>query len=62
MTKTLTDTPQDSGATRLREYTRQERESGTHPAVEVLRSRPQTRSEENRRTVEYLRIERGHVS
>lgn len=61
MTKTITDTPQDSGATRLREYTRHERESGTHPAVEVLRSRPQTRSEENRRAVEYARIERGQV-
>ncbi|WP_207100055.1 hypothetical protein [Paracoccus shandongensis] len=62
MTRKITDTPQDKGTTRLREFTRHERESGTHPAIEVLRSRPQMRSEENRRVVEYARIERGQMS
>lgn len=62
MTKTITDTPQDKGTTRLREFTRQEREAGTHPAVEALRSRPQMRREDNRRMVEFARIERGRTS
>ena len=62
MTKPISDKPEDRGTSRLREFTRQEREAGTHPAIEVLRTRPQTRSEENRRAMEYTRIERGRVS
>ena len=62
MTKPITDQPQAKGAARLREFTRHERESGTHPAIAMLRSRPQTRSEENRKVVEYARIERGQTS
>ncbi|MCF3973844.1 hypothetical protein [Paracoccus salsus] len=59
MTKHVSDQPRTHTGTRLREYTRQERESGTHPAWEILRTRPQTRGGENRKTAEYLRIERG---
>lgn len=62
MTKPITDQQQDRGTSRLRAYTRQERESGVHPAVAALRSRPQTRSEENRRAMEYARIDRGRMS
>lgn len=62
MTKKISDKPQDKGTTRLREFTRHERESGTHPAIDALRSRPQMRSEENRRVMEYARIERGQMS
>lgn len=61
MTKPIKDISPDKGTIRLREFTRQERESGTHPAVEALRSRPKVRSEENRKAVEYARIERGQV-
>lgn len=59
MSKHISDKPRTSGQNRLREYTRQERESGVHPAISTLRSRPQTRGEDNRKTAEYLRIERG---
>lgn len=62
MTKPITDKPDGKGTARLREFTRHERESGTHPAIEALRSRPQMRGEENRRFVEYARIERGQMS
>lgn len=62
MTKPITDQPQIQRATRLREFTRQERESGTHPAIEALRTRPKMRGEENRKVVEYARIERGRLS
>lgn len=61
MTKQITDKPRTQGAARLREFTRHERESGTHPAIEALRSRPKMRGEENRRVVEYTRIERGRT-
>ena len=62
MTRQITDQPQTKGATRLREFTRHERESGTHPAIEVLRTRPQMRGEENRMVMEFARIERGQIS
>ena len=62
MTKLISDKPKEKGTSRLREFTRQEREAGIHPAIVALRSRPQTRSEENRRFAEYARIERGRVS
>ena len=62
MTKPISDTPKSNGTNRLREFTRQERESGTHPAIDKLRSRPQMRGEENRKAAEFFRIEREHMS
>lgn len=62
MTKQISEKPKGEGAPRLREFTRQEREAGTHPAIEALRSRPQMRGEENRRFLEYTRIDRGQMS
>lgn len=61
MTKPIADQPQTKGATRLREFTRYEREAGIHPAIQALWSRPQTRGEENRMVVEFARIERGRM-
>lgn len=61
MTKHLSDQPRSQDGARLREYTRQERESGTHPAIEALRTRPQTRGDDNRKAAEYIRIERGET-
>ena len=62
MNKPVSDTSEPRGATRLREFTRHERESGMHPAIMALRSRPAARAEENRKFVEYARIERGQMS
>lgn len=62
MTKPIGDKPEERGTTRLREFTRHEREAGIHPAIEILRTRPQARSEENRMFMEYARIERGQTS
>ncbi|MBO9453600.1 hypothetical protein J7376_10640 [Paracoccus sp. R12_1] len=62
MTKHISDQPRAHAGTRLREYTRQEREAGMHPAVATLRARPQTRGQENRKTAEYLRIERDRLA
>lgn len=61
MKKHISDQPRSPGQNRLREYIRQEREAGTHPTVAALHSRPQMRGAENRKTAEYLRIERGQV-
>lgn len=61
MTKHISDQPRTTGEARLREYTRQEREAGTHPAITALRTRPQTRGDDNRKTVEFLRIDHGHM-
>lgn len=61
MTKHLSDQPRHQGNGRLREYTRQERESGTHPAVMALRQRPKDRDGDGRKTSEYARIDRGHM-
>ncbi|MDO5647010.1 hypothetical protein [Paracoccus sp. (in: a-proteobacteria)] len=58
MTRHITDHPRDRGDARLREYLRAERESGRHPAVIALHTRPQTR-DDGRKTAQYLRIERG---
>lgn len=57
-----TDTTAEPGATRLREFARQEREAGIHPAIEALHRRPVTRGDDNRKAVEYARIERGRTS
>ena len=62
MSKHISDQPRDHGAARLREYTRQEREAGVHPAVTALHSRPKDRSEDGRKTAEFVRIERGHTA
>lgn len=62
MTKHISDQPRSQQGIRLREFARQERESGTHPAIEALRSRPQMRGDENRKATEFLRIEREHMS
>ncbi|SIT06402.1 hypothetical protein [Paracoccus saliphilus] len=59
MNKHISDQPRGHSHQRLREYTRQEREAGTHPSVAALHSRPLTRGAGNRKTAEYLRIERG---
>ncbi len=59
MTKHITDHAHRAGETRLREYTQQERHSGVHPAIETLRTRPQTRGETNRKAAEFVRIDRG---
>lgn len=61
MSKHITDQPRGRDNTRMREFLRQERESGTHPAIEALRARPQMRSEDNRRMVEFARIERDQM-
>ena len=62
MTKHISDQPRRHTGSRLREYTRQERESGTHPAIAFLRARPKTRNQENRKIAEYARIERGRLT
>lgn len=61
MTKHVLDQPHQNSGTRLREFTRAERESGVHPAVDILRSRPLARGEENRQAAEFLRIEREEM-
>lgn len=62
MSKHISDQPRNQDNTRLREFTRQDRESGTHPAIETLRTRPQSRGDDNRKTAEFIRIERGHTA
>ncbi|MDB6181268.1 hypothetical protein [Paracoccus fistulariae] len=49
-----------AGNARLREFTRQERESGVHPYIAALRSRPKDRPADGRKLSEYTRIERGY--
>ena len=62
MTKHLSDQPRSQTGARMREFARQDRESGTHPAVEALRTRPRDRDDENRTTQEFVRIDRGHTA
>lgn len=62
MNKHVSDQPRSQNGTRLREYARQEREGGTHPAIETLRARPKMRGDENRKTAEFLRIERDQTA
>ena len=59
MSKHISDQPRSQAHLRLREFTRQERETGVHPAVESLRTRPQTRDGDSRKTSEFLRIVLG---
>ena len=58
MSRHISDQPRGASSARLREYTRQDRESGTHPAIATLRNRPKDRSGENRKMAEFARIER----
>ena len=62
MTKHISDQQRTRTGTRLREYTRQEREAAIHPAIAALHARPKTRGDENRKAAEYLRIDRGQTS
>lgn len=62
MSRHISDRPHSNSGARLREFTRQERESGVHPAIQVLRTRAQARSEENRKAAEYVRIDRGRLT
>lgn len=62
MNKHISDQHRMHGHARLREYTRHERETGMHPAILALRSRPQKRGEANRKTAEFLRIARNRLS
>ncbi|CAM3283000.1 hypothetical protein SAMN04488021_14523 [Paracoccus aminovorans] len=60
MTRHIADQPRANGSSRTRNFTRQERESGLHPAIAALRMRPRARDESgNRRAAEFARIERG---
>lgn len=59
MTRHLADQPRTRGNARLREFLRQEREVGPHPATLTLQARPKARDDNPRKTTEYLRIARG---
>ena len=60
MTRHIADHMRESGSSRTRNFTRQERESGTHPAIAALRMRPRSRDESgHRRAAEFARFERG---
>lgn len=60
MTRKIIDhaEPQAEGK-RVAEFVKMDRESGVHPAVQELSKRAPERSDENRKAVEYARIERG---
>lgn len=60
MTKHIADKQHASGPGRMRNFTRHERESGLHPAIAALHSRPRIGAvSDARRVAEYTRIERG---
>lgn len=59
MTKHVSDQPRTHDGARMREYTRQEREASTHPAIEALRTRPKDREADTHKMAEFLRIDRG---
>lgn len=53
-------TPDKPEGSRLKNFTRHERESGLHPAIRALHSRPVSRDPaQNTRAVHYTRIQRG---
>ena len=61
MTRHIADHTRTSDTGRTRNFTRHERESGTHPAIAALRRRPRARDESgNRRAAEFAPIERAH--
>lgn len=59
MTRHVSDKPRATGTTRMREYTRQEREEGRHPSTVALHARPRPAAEGNRKLREFTRIDRG---
>ncbi|MFI0395727.1 hypothetical protein [Paracoccus jiaweipingae] len=59
MAKEPLDHAHETGDGRVRNYTEQDRQDGTHPAVDELTKRPHERGEGNRKMQEYLRIDRG---
>ncbi|MDO5704725.1 MAG: hypothetical protein Q4G49_06565 [Paracoccus sp. (in: a-proteobacteria)] len=62
MSRHISDQPRMANTIRLREFTRQERQAGMHPAIGSLHERPLSRDDKGRKTVEYLRIERGRTA
>lgn len=62
MSRHISDQPRATSTVRLREFTRQERQSGVHPAIRSLRERPEARDGAGRQTIEFLRIERGRTA
>lgn len=62
MSKHISDQPRETGSGRMRAYLDHERQSGTHPSVEALRSRPHERAEDSGKTAEYMRIDRDQMS
>lgn len=62
MTRHLGDKPRSHGSTRMREYLRQERETGLHPAIRALFNRPKSASKSARKVREFARIERGRLA
>ncbi|WP_265502102.1 hypothetical protein [Paracoccus beibuensis] len=59
MTRHLADQPRIRGNARLREFLRQVRAETPHPATLSLQARPKQRTEQPRKTAEFLRIARG---
>lgn len=60
MTEQPSHQSHEAGNSRLKNFLRQEREDGLHPAIKALHARPNSRVEDhNRRAVEYARIARG---
>ncbi|HWL57818.1 MAG TPA: hypothetical protein VNQ78_14235 [Paracoccus sp. (in: a-proteobacteria)] len=63
MTRHIADKQHETGAGRVQNFTRQERESGTHPAVVSLLARPRKVDDQGgRRISEFVRIERGRLT
>lgn len=62
MTRHIGDKPRSHGTARLREYLRQERETGLHPAIRTLISRPKAGAADGRKVREFTRIERGRLA
>jgi hypothetical protein len=46
----------------MREYLRQERETGLHPAIRALFNRPKSATKSARKVREFTRIERGRLA
>lgn len=57
-----TDHTRSESNARLREFARQEREQRPHPASLALHARPKNRADDNRKTVEFVRIQKGHLA
>lgn len=62
MNRQPVDQSRDDANPRVREFIRQERQEGLHPAIQALHARPQDRAETNRKAVEYSRIARGRLT